>query len=111
MKTSGHQFATNTRSKKRSGVPKRSRAQPQKRVPLTSERWHANPAIGRAGFSRGGLPTSPVIPTKSRTIATSPNGTPVCAMPNGPGFIPTMRTSRGLFEPQRSRYASCGSRA
>ncbi|MFM8785167.1 MAG: hypothetical protein ACKOFI_08465, partial [Phycisphaerales bacterium] len=31
------------------------------------------------------------IPRKSRTAATSPNGTPVCAMPNGPGFMPTKR--------------------
>src|SRR5436309_12386782 len=33
------------------------------------------------------LPIGVRIPSQSRTAATSPNGTPVCAMQNGPGFI------------------------
>ena len=29
------------------------------------------------------------MPSHSRTARTSPKGTPVCAMPNGLGFIPS----------------------
>ena len=43
---------------------------------------------------------------KARTAAISPNGTPVCTMPNGPGFMPRPqpRVKRGRGEPgfQRS---------
>jgi len=83
------------RAKKASGVPKRRRAQPQSRCPLTSERWQSKPSTGRFGCSSAGLPTLVRMPSQSRTLATSPNGTPVCAMPNGPGFIPTSTTSFG----------------
>ena len=62
MNTSGHQFATKTCSKNRSALPKRSRAQPQNRVPLTSERVQSKPFTGRRGCSRAGRPTCPVDP-------------------------------------------------
>ena len=52
-------------------------------------------ARGASRASRGGDATGPSIPSQSRTIATSPNGTPVCAMPNGPGFMPRSTISRG----------------
>ena len=44
--------------------------------------------MGRLGCGRGGLPTGASMPSQSRTKPTSPNGTPVCAMPKGPGFMP-----------------------
>jgi hypothetical protein len=74
-------------AKKSSGSPKRRASVPQKRVPLTSLRGQANPSTGRFGCSRAGLPIGASMPSQSRTIGTSPNGTPVCAIPNGPGFI------------------------
>jgi hypothetical protein len=50
------------------------------------------------------------MPSQSRTLATSPKGTPVCAMPNGPGFMPTSTTSLGAVA-KRSTYAAYASRA
>ncbi|PKP99491.1 MAG: hypothetical protein CVT74_07860 [Alphaproteobacteria bacterium HGW-Alphaproteobacteria-13] len=86
-------MATKKRAKKRAGVPKRSRAKPHSRAPETSLRGHAKPSTGRFGCSCGGRPTGASSPNQSRTNVTSPNGTPVCAMPNGPGFIPSNSTS------------------
>ncbi len=57
-------------------MPNRSRAQPHSRVPLTSERGQSKPETGRFGCSLPGRPTGASIPIQSRTIATSPNGTP-----------------------------------
>jgi len=89
MNASGHQFHTNAARKNASGVPNRARAQPQTRAPLTSLRVHDRPSTGRLGCMLAGAPMRAVrasIPRKSRTAATSPKGTPVCAMPNGPGI-------------------------
>ena len=88
MNASGHQFHTNPRAKKRSGVSNSRAINPQNRRPLTSLRVHAKPSIGRFGCTDFGARTFASIPRKSRTAATSPNGTPVCAMPKGPGFMP-----------------------
>ena len=52
------------------------------------------PKIGRFGFSFAGRETGTLIPIQSRTAVISPNGTPVCAMPNGPGFMPRKTTFR-----------------
>ena len=88
------------RAKNRSGVPKVSRAQPQTRRPLTSLRPQANPSTGRLGCSMAGRPTPEVMPSQLVTAATSPKGTPVWAMPHGPGFMPSKTTSLGeLAEP------------
>ena len=92
MKRSGQKFAAKCSAKKFSGVPKRSRKSPQRRFPLTSERGHAKPSTGFAGCSRGGFPTKPEMPSQSRTAPISPKGTPVCAMPKGPGFMPRKTT-------------------
>ena len=55
-------------------------------VPL---RGLAVPRTGRLGCSLGGgVPIGTSIPSQSRTWGGSPKGTPVCAMPHGPGFIP-----------------------
>ena len=112
MNANGHQFHTNASRKNASRVPNRSRAQPHTRAPLTSLRTHASPSTGRLGCMRGGVPmrTEPgPIPRNPRTDATSPNGTPVCAMPNGPGFMPTNST-RGRAHAMR-RNARCASHA
>ena len=60
------------------------------------------PRTGRFACSCAGRPTGASMPSQSRTIETSPNGTPVWTIPNGPGFIPTNSTSRGPA-PKRSR--------
>ena len=39
---------------------------------------------------------------QSRTAATSPKGTPVCIMPNGPGFIPRKITGLGCVPRKRA---------
>ena len=83
-------------------MPKRSRAQPQMRRPLTSLRWQAKPSTGRLGCSRAGFRTRPSRPSQSRTSSTSPKGTPVWAMPQGPGFMPR-RSARQPGRAKRSR--------
>ena len=52
-------------------------------------RIFASAAAFVAGFS-----TVASIPIQSRTAAISPKGTPVCTMPNGPGFMPRKTTRR-----------------
>jgi nitrogenase iron protein len=42
----------------------------------------------RFGCSFAGRPTGASSPSQSRTTPTSPKGTPLCAIPKGPGFIP-----------------------
>jgi hypothetical protein len=75
-------------AKKRVALPKWAAIAPQRRVPETSLRAHANPCTGRFGCSDAGAsPPAPRWPRKLRTCSTSPNGTPVCAIPNGPGFM------------------------
>ena len=74
-------------------MPKRSAAHPQSRLPLTSERAQAKPSIGRLGCMDDGSSTRASMPSQSRTLVISPKGTPVCAMPHGPGFMPTSSTS------------------
>ena len=93
--SSGQKLATKKRRKNASGVPKRRRAQPHSRRPLTSLRRHAKPSTGRFGCSRPGRPTGASMPIQPRTASTSPKGTPVWAMPKGPGFMPTKTTSLG----------------
>ena len=99
---SGHQFQTKARAKKRCGEPQRLRTHPQSRAPETSLRRQEKPSTRRFGCSRGGGATAASMPSQSRTVATSPNGTPVCIMPNGPGFMPTNSSSFGA-RPQRLR--------
>ena len=89
---------------------------------LTSDLLQSNPEIGRFGFTLDGLPTLFSIPIQSLTELISPNGTciesystiiilqpytitgirrreegysltPDWAIPNGPGFMPTITTS------------------
>ena len=71
------------------------RPAPEARAPLTSPRAVAKPSTGRRGCSRRGRSTLASIPSQSRTIAVSPKGIPFWAIPNGPGFMPTKRISRG----------------
>jgi hypothetical protein len=47
---------------------------------------------------------------RPRTAFTSPNGTPTCTMPNGPGFMP-MKITRFLPLPNLRKYASCDAHA
>ena len=63
---------------------------------------HANPSIGLFGCSIEGLLIGSSIPIQLRTESTSPNGTPVWAMPQGPGFIP-INTTRFSESPNLSR--------
>ena len=77
---------------------------------LPDRRVQPKPSTGRLSCTSAGARTLPSMPSQSRTIATSPKGTPVCAMPNGPGFMPSSTTSLGPL-PKRVRYASCGARA
>ena len=49
-------------------------------------------------------------PSQPRTASTSPKGTPVCTMPNGPGFMPTNTTRFGAA-PKRPAYAAWTSHA
>jgi hypothetical protein len=121
---SGQKFHTNMRAKHFSRVANSRANSPQNRWPLTSERVHAKPSIGRLGWtlqrasfgaaaalrraSRGCV-TRPSIPRNPRTAAISPKGTPVCAMPNGPGFMPTKSAS--IPGRASARKRSCGSRA
>src|SRR5688572_4639120 len=100
----------NIRFAKRSGVSNVSSSQPHRRAPLTSLRLHAKPSIGRFGCSCFGLPIFASMPSQSRTNDTSPNGTPVCAMPYGPGFMPTNMTS-APSSPYFFRYMRCASSA
>ena len=83
---------------------------PQNRRPDTSLLAHENPSIGRFGWASLGETTFPFSSRKDRTALTSPNGTPVCDIPHGPGFIPKNK----LLTPCRAnrlRYASWGTRA
>ena len=54
VKSNGQKFVTKCSLKKSSGETKRSLKSPQRRLPLTSERLHANPSTGFAGCSRRG---------------------------------------------------------
>ena len=82
-------------SKNFSALPKRSANSPHSRRPLTSDFLQANPSTGRFGCSHAGFPTAVTIPIQSLTAAISPNGTPVCVIPNGPGFMPRNNTRFG----------------
>ena len=57
-----------------------------------------------------GLSIGASIFIQSRTAAISPKGIPVCAMPNGPGFMPR-KTTRFLPPPNLCRYSSCAAQA
>ena len=70
------------------GAAERSRAQPQKRVPLTSLRGQSRPSIGRLGCSTAGFATSPCRPGTSLPSPHHQTAPPSAAMPNGPGFMP-----------------------
>ena len=52
-----------------------------------------------------GRATRASMPSQSRTSSISPNGTPFCAIPQGPGFMPTRTASTwpGPRGPYRSR--------
>jgi len=60
-------------------------------------RARAGEALDRPLCARG-----PARPSQSRALAISPKGTPIWAMPKGPGFMPT-KTTRLRPLPKRSR--------
>ena len=110
MNTSGHQFATNTCSKNRSALPEAiARPAPEPRpAHLRTSAVEAPRPVAVVLASAASRP-APSRPTKSRTITTSPNGTPVCAIAERPRVHADHHDiSRGDVDPQRSRYASCG---